>query len=317
MTSQKVSILSQKKVVFAGSLLLLAIFVAPFFTFAKSDKIYVDDSASGIQDGSSAHPFKTITEGLKRAGKKDEVHVAAGNYKENITIKEDVRVFGSDENKVIITAKDKDVPVVFMKDGSRINKVTVRKGRNGIEVLKNAEASIIDCIIKDNDRDGIRIRKHNKINNNEAVSIDKTVIKENGKIGIYSETHRVVVTNSEIKNNGSDGIIFSQGVSAWLGGNKVSGNRGSGMKLYLDGSNIWTKSNTFSHNKREGIEVNAYGNGRIDIKKSKVHSNDRYGIARVIRGNTSVGVFSGLTVQTDVEFWENNNGNISPVIRIQ
>lgn len=297
--------------------MLLAIFVAPFFTFAKTDKIFVDDNASGTQNGSSQHPFKTISEGLKHAGKKDEVHVRPGNYKENIIIKEDVRVFGSDEDDVIITAKDSDVPVVFMKDGSRISKVTVRKGRNGIEVLKNAEASIIDCIIKDNRRDGIRIRKHNKVNKDEAVSIDSTVVKDNGKTGIYSETHRVVVTESEIRDNGSDGIIFSQGTSAWLSGNKVSGNRGSGMKLYLDGSDIWTKSNTFSHNKREGIEVNANGNGRIDIKKSKVHSNGRYGIARVVRGGASTGVFRGLTVQSDVEFWENRIGNVSPIIRVR
>lgn len=317
MTSQLMSNSSQKRVVFAGSILLLAIFVAPFFTFAKSDKIYVDDDASGTQNGSLAHPYKTISEGIKHAGKKDEVHVASGNYKENITIKEDVRLFGSDEDKVIITAKDNDVPVVFMKDGSRINKVTIRKGRNGIEVLKNSEVSIIDCIIKDNDRDGIRIRAHKKVTNEEAVSIDKTVIKDNGKIGIYSETHRVVVTNSNITSNGSDGIIFSQGTSAWLSGNKVQDNRGSGMKLYLDGSNIWTKSNTFSHNKREGIEVNAYGNGKIDIKKSKIHSNDRYGVARIVRGNAGTGVFNGLTVQADVEFWENNNGNVSPIIRVK
>lgn len=308
---------SQKKAVFAGSLLLLAIFVAPFFTFAKSDKIYVDDDASGTQDGSQAHPYKTISEGLKHAGEKDEVHVANGNYKENITIKEDRRVFGSDEDKVILTADDDDVPVVFMEDGSKISKVTVRKGRNGIEVKKNSEASIIDCIIKDNKKDGIRIQKHKKITNEEAVSIDSTLIKNNGKSGIYSEPHRVVITESEIVDNDKDGAILNAGVSAWISGSKFKDNGGSGMKLTLDGSNVWTKSNTFSHNNREGIEVNAYGNGRIDIKKSKIHSNDRYGIARIIRGNSSTGVFKGLTVQADVEFWENKIGNLSSIIRVK
>lgn len=312
------SSLSQKKAVFAGSLLLLAIFVAPFFTFAKSDKVYVDDNASGTQDGSQAHPFKTISEGLKHAGKKDEVHVAKGNYKENIIIKEGRRVFGSDEDEVVITADDKDVPVVFMEDGSRINKVTVRKGRNGIEVKKNSEASIVDCIVKDNDRDGIRIQKHKTINNDEAVSIDGTVVKNNGKSGIYSEPHRVVITDSTVIDNDKDGVILNAGVSAWIQGTSVRSNGGSGMKLTLDGSNIWTKSNTFSHNNREGVEVDSFGgNGKVDFKKAKIHDNDRNGIARVIRGNSNSGAFKGLTIQADTEFWGNKVGNVSPIIRVQ
>lgn len=309
--------ISQKKAIFAGSLLLLVIFVTPFFTFAKSDKFYVDDDASGTQNGSMAHPFKTISAAMKKAGKNDEIHVASGKYKENITIKEGVEIFGSDKKNVIITADDKDVPVVFMKDRSKINNVTVRKGQNGIEVLKNSEASIVDCIVEDNDRDGIRIRAHKTVNNKEAVSIDSTIVRENGKIGIYSEVHRVVVTKSAILNNGSDGIIFSSGVSAWMSGNDVKNNDGSGMKLYLQGSNIWTKSNSFSGNDREGIEVNSYGSGRIDIKKASIRGNGRYGVARVVRGNTSASAFNGLTVQSDVEFFGNKSGSISPIIRVK
>lgn len=316
--STKMSNLSQKKAALAGSLLLLSLFILPFLTFAKNDKIYVDDSASGTQNGSQAHPYKTITEGLKHARKKDEVHVASGHYKENITIKEDRKLFGSGRDKVIITADDDDVPVVFMEDGSKIDKVTVRKGRNGIEVERNAKVSIIDCMVKDNERDGIRIRKQNKVNNDNAVSIDGTVVKNNGKSGIYSEPHRVVVTDSDITENGKDGINFNAGVSAWIEGNDLRNNGGSGMKFTVDGSNIWTKSNSISRNDREGIEVDSFGgSGRIDVKKAKIHDNDRYGIARIIRGNASTASFKGLTVQTDTDFWGNKIGNVSSIIRVQ
>lgn len=301
-----------------GALVLLMMVIVPALSFAKSGhKVYVDDNASGTQDGSSDHPYKTITEGLKHAKKNDEVHVRAGSYKENITIKEDRKLYGSGRDKVTITANDDDVPVVMMEDDTKIDGVTVRKGRNGIEIERNAKVSIVNCTVKDNDRDGIRIRKHNKVDTKNAVSIDNTVIKNNGKFGIYSEAHRVVITDSDITDNDKDGVFLLSGSSAWLSGNSIKKNDGSGMKLILDGSNIWTKSNSIADNKREGIEVNAYGGtGRIDIKKSKIHGNDRYGIARVKRGTFSNSIFNGLTVQTDTEYWDNASGNLSHIILV-
>lgn len=301
-----------------ASLALIAIFILPAVTFAGSKKIYVDDSASGSEDGSSDHPYNTITEGLKKAKKGYEVHVRSGSYKENITIKEDIKLYGAGRDKVTITADDDDVPVVFMEDETKIDGVKIRKGRNGIEIERDSEASIINCTIEDNDRDGVRIRKHAKVNDGEAVSIDDTIIRDNGKAGIYSEAHRVVITDSQIQSNDKDGIILSSSVSAWLSGNDIKNNGGSGLKLTLDGANIWTKSNSVAHNGREGVEVESYGgSGRIDLKKAKIHDNGRWGVARVKRANTYNSVITnGLTIQSDTEFWGNKFGNTSSIIPV-
>ena len=59
------------------------------------------------------------------------------------------------------------------------------------------------------------------------------------------------------------------------------------------------------------MEVNAYGgSGRIDINKSKFYKNEKYGIVKVKRGDFSNSILNGLTIQSDVIFWENKQGNI-------
>ena len=60
--------------------LALAI-VVPFLTFAgSSKKLYVDIKAGSTQDGSSSHPYKTITQALKKADKNTKIYVSKGTY---------------------------------------------------------------------------------------------------------------------------------------------------------------------------------------------------------------------------------------------
>lgn len=317
MKLQNFGLKSAKKAEIIGSLILLAVFILPVFLFAGGcKKIYVDDDASGKQDGSSKHPYKTIGAALKKADEDDEVHILPGYYRENIEIPKEVEVYGSDEDQVIIEAKDDDEPVVKMKHKTEINKVTVKKGKYGIEVGRNDRASIIECVIKDNDRDGIKI-KEGEIQDKYKVSITESLIKDNGKSGIYSQKRRIILIDNEISDNNNDGVDLAAGSKAWIDGNRLKDNDGSGLKLVLDGSEIWTKNNTYYGNEREGAEINAYGGtGRIDFNKSKFYKNGRYGIARVQRGNFTLNVWQGVTIQADSLFWENGIGNVSEAIKI-
>lgn len=301
-----------------GSILLLVVFVLPVLVLARQDeKIYVDAEASGAEDGSSGHPYKTIGKALNKADDNTEIHIAAGTYKENIEIPKGVEVYGSDKNDVIIQAKNDDEPVVVMKNKTKINKVTIKKGKHGIKVKEDSRASIIKCVIKDNDKDGIRI-SGGKADKKKEVSITDSVIKNNGRTGIFSETRRIVIMDNEITDNESDGIDLAAGTSAWIRGNLVKNNDGSGMKLILDSSNIWTKNNTYYGNEREGVEVNGFGKaGRIDLNKSKFYKNERYGIAKVQRGNFSSSIWNGFTVQNNNKYWMNKIGDISKIIFIK
>lgn len=311
-----------KKSLFVGlvivlNLLLLIVFVGPKLSFAKGDIIYVNASASGKEDGSASNPFNTITEALEKAKKGDKIFVAKGKYKENIFIDDKIKIFGTNAKDVIIEADSKKRPVVTMDDNSEINKVTVRKGRIGIEIRKNDEdISIIDCIIEDNERDGIRIEK-GSIKKSEGINITKSTIKNNGWNGIYSQRRRVVLIDNEIKDNSKDGVELESGSSAWIYENKIRDNRGVGLKLFLDNSDIWIKKNDIRENKKSGIEVKAFGgNGRIDISKSKIVKNKYFSVARVQTVNMQKTIWNGLTFSNENEMFENLSGNVSNIIRV-
>src|SRR5260221_10063685 len=63
---------------------------------APATTIYVNASnTSGIEDGTAAHPFNTIQEGLGVAVNGNTVSVAAGTYFERVTLKNGVRLLGA------------------------------------------------------------------------------------------------------------------------------------------------------------------------------------------------------------------------------
>lgn len=300
-----------------GSLMLLGVFVLPVLGLAGSDKIYVDDNASGTQDGSSKHPYKTINEAMKHADSDTQIHVSAGKYKESFEVREGVEVYGSEREDVVIESPDDDWAVVTLNSNTKIDGVTVRNGKYGFKVGTNDRASIVNCIVEDNDGHGILIEK-GEAWDTRSVSISDTLIRENGGAGIYSEKRRVSLVDNEIRDNDGDGVILLPGVSAWLDNNTVKNNDKSGLKMYLDGSTIWTKRNIYSDNNREGIEIDAYGgSGRIDINDSEFRGNDRWGIARVQRGNFSTSLWNSVTIQGSNYFTGNSYGNISNIVIIK
>ncbi len=299
----------------AGVLVLIIFFILPFLSLAGGKKIYVDDDASGIQDGTRDYPYKTIGEAIKHADEKTEIHVSNGLYRENITISEGVELYGENKDKTIIVADDKNEPTVKMDHKTKIDKFTIKRGENGVEVKKNSRASIVKCVIEENDG-GIRIKEAGT-KDKYSVNITDSIIRNNDRSGIFAEKRRIVLINNEISGNEKDGAELSAGTSAWMKDNKFKNNDGSGMKVVLDGSAIWTDNNSFSDNNREGVEINAYGAaGRINLKDSKFTYNDHWGVARVKKGNFSNAVFNGITIQKDNKFWENKKGDISAIIRI-
>ena len=323
---KKMSILSQFmsssrniKVVAIIAISILVI-IPSFVMSSRYSKLYVDENASGTQDGSSEHPFKTIKQAMKEAKKNTEIHVAKGTYKENVEMKNDTEIYGEDKDDVIIEASNDDEPVVTMEDDTVINKVTLKKGSYGVKVYDKAEVSIIDCIIKDNKKDGIYI-KEDSVKESRRVSISENEIKNNDMAGIYSGRRSLSIVDNDISDNDGDGIDIEKGSNAWIADNRINGNDKSGMKLSIDGSNIWTKNNSIRKNNREGIEVSFSGvAGRIDISKSKIMENDRFGTARVQRAtvsNSSSLWSQYLTFDDNNTFSENKFGNISSVFVIQ
>lgn len=297
--------------------LLLAV---PVFVFGDSKVIYVDKDADGSEEGTSEHPYHTISEALKNAEEGTEVRVKGGTYKENITIPKDVKVVSDSEkrDKVTIKADNDKLPTVIMKHDSKLSHITIKGGRHGVRIAENAKAHIFDAVIKESRRDGIHIDSAPR-DKKHRVLIDETVIKDNGRAGIFAEKRFIVLLDSDIVSNGSDGIDLALGTEAWLEENRINENGGSGARLILDDASIFGKKNGFRDNRREGIEVNAYGAaGTIELKRSAFVGNDRYGVARIARTAAGAGMFGNLSFGigvNDSRFESDAFGGLSPVVR--
>lgn len=320
MLSQKIKATHKSKL-FAIVIILTVLVITPTFAFSsKKNDLYVNIKASGKEDGSKDHPYKTISQALDKAKSKAEIHVSKGEYKENLTLKNGIRLLGENKDNTIIKAKKDKWATVFFKENAEIDGFTIKDGKKGVLVEKNIKANIINCIVKNNRGEGIYIEGNNTKKSNQVV-VSKAIIKNNGHSGIMSVgARRVVIVDSEIIGNKNDGIDLAKGTSAWIAGNSIKDNKGSGLKLIVDNSDIWTKSNSIRKNKREGAEVSFYGGaGRIDFAKSKIVDNDRYGIARLQRtSSANYGKWNQyLTTGNKVEFWGNASGNISSYIFVK
>lgn len=297
-----------------GSLFLTVICIFPFFTFAKGKTLHVDKNYIGVEEGTKSHPFRTISRALDNASESTTVNVEKGTYWENIEIPKGVTVAGSERDEVIIEADD-DKPAVKMKHKSHLDEVTVRNGKTGITISEGDKASVSECIIENNDKEGIKIEAADANSKYEAILTDN-LIKNNGRNGIFSEKRKLFIRHNEITDNDGDGIGIMPGSKASISGNKIKNNDGSGMRINIDRSNIQTQNNTYRENNREGIEIDSKGeSGKIDIGRSKFWNNDRWAIAKIQKSG-SITNWEGVTIQSNNAFIQSRTGNISPIIRV-
>lgn len=304
--------------VFFGAVLAVLV-VAPFIVFGGGKTLYVDKNHTGTEDGSRENPYNTIAEALKHADNGDEVVVAKGTYKENITLPKEVWLHGERTNRsdVTLESKNDDKPTVEMKHGSKLSYLTVDGGRHGVRILEDSKAHIYNIRIKNSERDGIHIDAAD-VTKKKRVLIDKVEIKESDRAGIYAEKRLITVINSDIHDNRGDGLDLALGTHAWLEKNTFNDNRGSGAKLVLDDASIWSKSNEFNNNKREGIEISSLGGkGTIGFKKAKISGNDRYGVARLGKTAKGMTLFGNVSFGTGINqsvLKNNTLGDVSPVL---
>jgi parallel beta-helix repeat protein len=312
--------MKKKTKVIVLSLAAATLGTLPFFAFSSHHmSLYVDKNAGNVQDGSKSHPFKTIGSAIDKADSGAEIHVAKGEYRENLELKKDIKLFGEDRDNTTIKAKKGKWATITMKDDSEINNFTIKDGERGIWVESHAKVSISDCVIKNNDQDGIAI-EGSDISNSKAVNISNSTVEKNGMSGIFSlGARRIVVTGSEIRNNKLNGINLAKGTSAWLGDNTVENNSGDGIKLVADGSSVWTKNNSARDNGSDGFEISSFGGvGRINIEKSKIANNSGFGIAKIAKaGNAFSAGYWGKTLTFDGlpnSIFGNSLGSISGII---
>jgi len=117
--------------------------------------IYVDDDNSdGPWDGTNAHPFQSIQDGIDATNTHDTVFIRNGEYNEMITIDKSINLQGEQKTEVIISTSVLDGAVLSITG----NEVSVKD----ITIMNTREPGTnigLGIYSKNNDISGIIIRK--------------------------------------------------------------------------------------------------------------------------------------------------------------
>ncbi|MBC7187923.1 MAG: T9SS type A sorting domain-containing protein, partial [Calditrichaeota bacterium] len=115
--------------------------------------VYVDSAnTSGVEDGTQAHPFNTIQEGIDAAGDRDTVKVAAGTYRERIGLPWDIHLTlvgaGPALTKVWPSTYEGAALLIREHATAQVQAMSFQGARKGIELAHAAHVVLEDFLIE-------------------------------------------------------------------------------------------------------------------------------------------------------------------------
>jgi len=192
-----------------------AYFLTPKAAHAQTTTIYVDDSNTGIEDGSQAHPYNTISEGINAIVSGGTIRVAAGQYNERLVIEKNLNLIGENPATTIINGLIAPSPeesfVLFLYKGKHlVNGFTFKSESLNWGIFDATDAEISNNIFLGN-KIGIQINLdyNSKIVNNTFYNNGSSIMV------LGNSTNRASAT---VKNN----ILVGSNVYGGLRANPFS-----------------------------------------------------------------------------------------------
>jgi len=296
-----------------ASLVVLAV---PFVIYARSYDLYVDvDNTTGVEDGTNANPYNTITEALAVASEGDKILVREGTYTERIVIPRDVEVYGEDKNDTIIDGENTGT-TVYMNHKSRLQKITVEGGNYGIKVPKKAGVKIKKVKQKKADKDGIYMlgSKSTRSKDKYERIVEDCTIKDNDAKGMYIKRSIVTIEDSKIEDNDEEGIDIRKEVKAKIKNNEITDNGEGNIEFKSDKANLKISKNDIKGAGSSGIAAQSYSgdSGTAKIYDNKIKNSDHYGLrCAIMKKSDKLPPWKDMLFLWDNSFSNNTKGNIS------
>jgi nitrous oxidase accessory protein NosD len=197
--------------------------------------IYVDINSTGPGDGSQAAPFLHIAEGLARVAPGGTVHVAAGEYYENLVVEKRLTLEGAGIEETLLLA---DVNANGIEIVSRGVEVT------GFSIIGIGDPSPEEYLVA-----GIWVENANNITAREnaigpyrglgiAVGYSNGVLLENNLVSQIADLPAYPFDSTGISVHMVNGVIASNASVGSVHGMFVSGNRDEEFELSLIGNHV-------------------------------------------------------------------------------
>ncbi len=171
--------------------------------------IYVSRSGSiGKQDGSSLHPFDSISKAIAVAAKNAHIHVAAGSYHENLRIKRPVNLHGASSGTTVIIGSLSEASIIRFEASGSVDNVTLIPDKSqagnadvempiGIAIRKGAKTVEVNfCTI-----DSCSVGVETAVCDASVMINGTTLIRNHYGIGAVLTTGTVYCANSQITDN--------------------------------------------------------------------------------------------------------------------
>src|SRR5579859_6179198 len=245
---------------------------------APATTIYVNaNNTSGIEDGTAAHPFATIQEGLGVAANGNTVSVAAGSYFERVTLKNGVRLLGAGAAVTKIDGSNQDNAAVTASNagpGTSLEGFTITNGTGkwvggytyggGLYVISST-VTLKNCIVignhASNGAGGLQVT-------NSSIQVENCTFRDNGGwwggaisvSGSQADIRRTIVDNNS---NGYGGTVYIAGQTQFTLTNSLIMHSGSVAAIGIADAHATIINDTIVDNHSPGVATGVYGVGGV------------------------------------------------------
>lgn len=303
---------------------IIALFlITPLISQAASYDFYVDESNTGIEDGTQANPYNTINEAITAAESNPEdnrkIYIASGEYREQLNLTTKIELRGESKNNTIIYGKDSSGShlkyTIKMNNRTKIKNLQVKYGKTGVLVNNDDKATIDNCKIKKFKKIGIEVEKA-KRNDNKLLKVEDSKIYDGKGKAMYIKSRKIEIINNEIYDNDEEGIDLRSKIKGKIKNNDIHDNGEGGIEMELKSANIKITNNDIEDGGSSGISLQYRGKnqaGSIILKRNDIEDNRSWGIrcSAPAKGNPPVYYFKDATTLIRNTIDDNKKGNYS------